>query len=381
MKADGGELAPADCRSSQTGEQFVRFRRRRAREGQVRPLARQPRSRTSRRGCHRERPALLHGPPDRAGCSGRVAANDTDHRISIGRDREGRCVDVYGRLSARIVSYGIQHSYRAPRERKSLPPIPSPLHDGPATESSVWHFKQSRDRANTSDTRSSIGLQISNRAIPVGRISEIRSGEPDGFGNPSYDFGQAIQLQRQPSFWGERGQPCWAILARQFPLLSGPYETPNFLLVLDCSAVAWFRGPGPVGTGPQIMPNETGLSQPGSPPPPPMPSPPGQPVYPPSTTSFQPAGVVSAPPAQSTWPPAGQPAMQPTAPYVPSDQSVYPGPGTTPYVPSDQTAYPPPGPYAVAPAQPVYPEPLVGGARPWSGADTGRCESALGHKR
>ena len=59
--------------------------------------------------------------------------------------------------------------------------------------------------------------------------------------------------------------------------------------------------------------------------------------------------------------------MQPTAPYVPSDQSVYPGPGTTPYVPSDQTAYPPPGPYAVAPAQPVYPAPWLGRPSPGLG--------------
>ncbi len=53
--------------------------------------------------------------------------------------------------------------------------------------------------------------------------------------------------------------------------------------------------------------------------------------------------------------------MQPTTPYVPSDQSVYPG--AVPYVPSDQAGYPPPGPYTLAPAQPAYPPPAL-----WLGA-------------
>ena len=109
-----------------------------------------------------------------------------------------------------------------------------------------------------------------------------------------------------------------------------------------------------MGTGPQFAPDGMGAT----PPPPPDPTPPGQPVYAPTTSSYPPAGAVSSPPAQS-WPPPAQPALQPTTPYVPSDGSSYPP--ATPYVPSDQT-YQPPGTYLVGPAQPAY-----GGPAPWLG--------------
>ena len=155
---------------------------------------------------------------------------------------------------------------------------------------------------------------------------------------------------------------------------------PDFSFALDCRAVAWFCGLGPIRFGPANHAERSGTVAARD-----APAADAIAAWP---TGLCASGAVKpttrirlSPPGQSTWPPPGQPAMQPTTPYVPSDQSVYPG--TTPYVPSDQAAYPPPGPYVLAPAQPVYPPPALwlGAAEPWPGADTGACQSALGPQR
>jgi hypothetical protein len=116
-----------------------------------------------------------------------------------------------------------------------------------------------------------------------------------------------------------------------------------------------------VGYDQQMVPNATEATTP----PPPMPTPPGQPVYQPPAASVQPTGSTAPPSGQANWPPPAQPVLQSTTPYVPSDGSVLP-PATqspAPYVPSDQAVNRQPGTYMAAPSQPEYPPPPA-----WFGA-------------
>jgi hypothetical protein len=116
-----------------------------------------------------------------------------------------------------------------------------------------------------------------------------------------------------------------------------------FLGLLLCCSTALaqdFSGPQIAPAGMQYAPPSAAI-----PPPPPVPTPPGQPVPPPPPPS-------PPPPGQAAWPPPAQPIQQPTTPYVPSDQSLSPPPGT----------------YLVAP-QPVYPQPVYPQPAPWLAAE------------